>query len=466
MSDYVIVADAAAPLQGTAAAAGALGLATAFASTGRRVFVLTQAHPDQAAQQPGLARRLRMVSASVGGAPLQVPLYEGRASSSGANLFVLAVPTSSRGGTVALLGSAAAALARDGLFAPELVIGWGDTSAGALGALPNARAVLVLPEGSAGPPLPDDELQALHETDDLGAGSSLLARGLMAADAVAVPSPAAAAALSQAPEWAARPSDQPLAMVRLGCDDPPNDPHSDPALIQTYSAENQAGKAENRKALGRALSLSLGQRSLLCVTPPLGGAGGAALLSALGQLAGLEVVVVVRAGPDRALNERAKVLAIENPGKIAFLAPTRDSRDSQISLERELLGAADAALFLDSHDLTGRGAGLALRYGALPIAPDGGAFGNFLVDYDPPSATGTALLYAPGDAFELVGAMRRGLALRTGAPSWSAMVSALMRSAPRWSTAAAILDSLVETQTAPHIAEAPPAATSTTTPAP
>ena len=118
-------------------------------------------------------------------------------------------------------------------------------------------------------------------------------------------------------------------------------------------------------------------------------------------------------------------------------------------MERELLAAADAALFLDAHDLTGRSAGLALRYGALPIAPDGGAFGNFLVDYDPASATGTALLYAPGDAFELVGAMRRGLALRTGAPSWSAMVSALMRSAPRWSTAAAILDSLVETQTAP-----------------
>jgi glycogen synthase len=173
--------------------------------------------------------------------------------------------------------------------------------------------------------------------------------------------------------------------------------------------------------------------------------------------------VVVRAGPDRALNERAKVLAIENPGKIAFLAPTRDARDS---MERELLAAADAALFLDSHDLTGRSAGLALRYGALPIAPDSGAFGNFLVDYDPASATGTALLYAPGDAFELVGAMRRGLALRTGAPSWSAMVSALMRSAPRWSTAAAILDSLVETQTAPHVAEGPAAATATTTPAP
>ena len=439
MSDYVIVAEAAAPLSGSAAAAGALGLATAFAGSGRRVFVLTQAHPDQAARQPGLARRLRMVSASVGGASLEVPLYEGRVSSSGANLFVLAIPPGSRGATVALLGSAASSLARDGLFSPELVIGWGDTSAGALAALPDARGVLVLPDGLAGPPLPDEELQALHEADDLGAGSSLLARGLMAADAVAVPSPASAEALARLPEFSARASDQPLAVVRLGCDDPPHDPQSDPALAHHFSATALAGKAENRKATAKRLSLSIGQRSLLCVTPPLEGPGGAALLQALGQLAGLDVGVVVRSGADRTLNERAKVLAIENPGKVALLTEARDT------LERELFAAADAAIFLDPRELTGRSAGLALRYGALPIAPDSGAFGDFLVDHDPNSATGTGLLYAPGDSFELLGALQRGLALRTGSDGWAALVGALMRSAPRWQTAAAILDSLVET---------------------
>src|SRR5690348_15874472 len=127
-------------------------------------------------------------------------------------------------------------------------------------------------------------------------------------------------------------------------------------------------------------------------------------------MADLEVVVVDRAGTDRALNERAKVLAIENPGKIAFHTAARDAAGT---VDRQLLAAADAALFLDADDLTGRSAGLALRYGALPITPDSGALVNFLVDHDPSSATGTALLYAPGDAFELVGAIRRGLALRT-----------------------------------------------------
>ena len=72
------------------------------------------------------------------------------------------------------------------------------------------------------------------------------------------------------------------------------------------------------------------------------------------------------------------------------------------------MAGVDAALFTDAGDLTGRPAGLALRYGALPLAPDAGAFGDFLVDYDAASATGTALLYAADDSFEIVGALRLG----------------------------------------------------------
>jgi hypothetical protein len=70
------------------------------------------------------------------------------------------------------------------------------------------------------------------------------------------------------------------------------------------------------------------------------------------------------------------------------------------------------------------------------------------VDYDPASGTGNALLYAPGDSFELLGALRRGLALRLHGERWAPLVSALMRSAPRWSSAAAAIESLVEVSAA------------------
>jgi hypothetical protein len=442
MSDYVIIAEGIAPLAEGPAAAGAIGLAAAFAASGRRVCVLSQATPEQAARQVGLARRLRTVTASVGGQPLAMPLYEGRAAGSAAHLFVLAVEPESRGRTAALLGSAAAAFVADGLFRPALVVGWGETSAGALSAIAGSsslRRVFVIPDGRAGDPLPPEEVAALAEIDDLGAGRSLLTRGLISSDALVVPSPSAAATLERHPALAALASDQPIAVVRMGCDDAPHDPQSDPAISSHFSQENIAGKAECRKALARRLSLAVGPRTLLVATAPLEhGRESQAVLAALSQLSGLDVSVIVRTGPDRALAEKAKLLAIQNPGKIAVVA------EGDAVAGRELLAATDALLLGTEGDLTGRTAGLALRYGALPIAPDAGAFADFLVDYDPGSGTGTALLYGSGSSFEVLGALRRAIGLRAHGERWSILPPALMRNAPRWSSAASRFETLAQ----------------------
>jgi hypothetical protein len=448
MSDYLIVADSVSPLAEGDAAAGALGLASAFASAGHRVAVLSAAAPEVAAKQPGLARRLRSVTAAVGGHPLEVPLFEGRPTSSAAHLFILGAALGEhRGRKAALFASAAARLAQDGLYNLETVIGWGETSASTLLGFPAARRLFVLPEGTAGGPLPPEEVEALAEADDLGAGRSLLARGIMASDALVVPSPAAARALGQLPELTARASDQPIVVVRLGCDEPPFDPAGDPALAAAYSAEAPQGKAECRKMLGKKLSLALGPRTLLVTTPPLDARrGGRTLLTALSQLTGLDVAVAVQAGPDRLLAEQAKVLAIEFPGRIAL------AQDGGPAVARELLAGADAIAFADAGELTARPAGLALRYGALPIAPEAGAFGDYLVDCDPSSGTGNSLLYAPGDAFELGGAIRRAIALRSDAPGWPRLQSLLLRSAPSWTQAAALLESTREPE--PEVAAA------------
>jgi hypothetical protein len=438
MYDLVIVAGAVSPLADTDAGAGALGLAGAFASAGRRVAVIAQAEVEQATRQAGLARRLRLVAATIGGRPLEVPLFEGRPTSTSAHLYILGSPRVSRGHTAALLASAASTLARDGLFSPSFVIGWGETAAATLSTLVAPFRAFVLPEGVSGPALSADEISALGDTDDTELSRSLIARGVMASNAVVVPSRTSADELTRKPELAGRPSDQPVVVVRLGSDDPPHDPHSDPALPAHYSADKPSGKAECRRTLVRRLSLVAGPRTLVVATPPLDGSrGGQALVDALAQVSGLDVCVVIQPGADRALTERAKILAIQLPGKVAVVPA------SSPTLARELMGAVDAMVFADPRDLTGRPAALALRYGALPIAPDAGAFGDLLVDYDPVSATGTGMLYAPGDAFELCGALRRALVLRSDSERWPALVSALLRAAPRWSATAALLDSMV-----------------------
>jgi hypothetical protein len=445
MSDYLLVTDSIAPLSDSPMATGALGLATALTSGGRRVAVLSMAAPEVLSRQAGLARRLRPVSVELRGRPgeqgstLEIPLFEGRSASSAAHLFVLGVAPSTPGHTSALLGAASHALVRDGVLQADVVVGWGERSASALAALPNARRLFVVPNGRAGERLTPEDLEILHEREDTGIEDSLLGRAAMSADALVVPSPSAATAIAAHPGLADRPSDQSLVVVRLGCDDPPHDPHTDPALPHHYSAAAPAGKAECRKALARRFTLAVGPRTLLAVSPRLdAGPGSEALLTALPQLTGLDLAVVLTAGTDRGLAERARILALENPGRIALVP------ESSASTMRELLAGADAAVLVDEHDLTGRMAGLALRYGALPLAPDAGAFGDFLIDYDVRSSTGSALLYAADDAFELGGAIRRAVALRTDRERWDALLISMLASAPTWAATAARLDSLAD----------------------
>jgi glycosyltransferase involved in cell wall biosynthesis len=448
MSDYLLVTDSIAPLAGSSTATSALGLATALASGNRRVAVLAMAAPEVLSRQPGMARRLRPVSIDLGKhgedggqatAPFEIPLYEGRLASSAAHLFVLGIPSTTPGRTSAVLGAAAQALTRDGILQADVVIGWGERSAIALVNLPNTRRLFVVPSGQSSEQLTAEDRAILPEREDTLIEDSLLGRAAMASDALVVPSPSAAIAIAAHPGLADRPSDQSLVEVPFGCDDPPHDPATDPALPHHFSATALAGKAECRKALARRLTLAVGPRTLLVVTPRLvPGRGTEALLAALPQLGGLDLAVVLVGGGDRVLSDRARILALENPGRMALL------EESNASTTRELLGGADAAVLVDEDDMTGRAAGLALRYGALPLAPDAGAYGDFLIDYDVRSGTGGALLYAPHDAFELGGAIRRAVALRADRERWDALLVATLSSAPSWAVTAARLDSLAE----------------------
>jgi len=180
-----------------------------------------------------------------------------------------------------------------------------------------------------------------------------------------------------------------------------------------------------------------GPRTLLLVTAPLSGATeGKAVLEALARLARLDIAIAVPAGGDRTLTDRAAVLAIEHPGKVAVVSEAITGGD------RALLAGADALLLADPDDHTARPAGFALRYGTLPIAPEGGANADYVVDHDPLSGTGCALLYSAIDPFQIEGAVRRAVALRANAEVWQALVPSLMLAAPRWSATVAALEGI------------------------
>jgi hypothetical protein len=436
--EYLLIADAVAPLAGGASAVAASGLSRALAASGRKTTILSLGSPEAAAQVPGLARRLRTVKTSVGQRILELSLYEGRATMSDAQLVVLGAPPLGRAETAALLASAVKTLTADGLIAPAVTIGWGETAAAALSATTASVRLFALPTGRLGPPLSPAETELLGPLllGDDSASRSLVALGSLGANAIFAPSPSAARANENDPGLATRASDEPFVAIRFGCDDPPHDPATDSTLPANYSAAALAGKAECRKAIARRCSLALGPRTLLLTLGPLVREEGAeGILAGLERLAPFDVVTLIPPRGDTELIERARLLAIQHPGKVALL-PAADGED------RGARAAADAILLGDDHDQAGRSAGLALLYGTLPIAPDTGANRDYLVDYDQRSGTGHAVLYGQATPFEIESAVRRAIAARADSDVWSSLVRALFAGAPRWVATAAAVDEL------------------------
>src|SRR3954469_10267627 len=437
--DFLLIADAVAPLGAGVSPLGAAGLSRALSAMGHRTTVLTLASADAAARVPGLARRLRTVSATVGAYTHDLTLFEGRGLLGDAQLLVLAATPDGRADTAALLAAAVRSLATDKLISPEVTIGWGEPAAAALSATSAAGRVFLLPTGRLGPSLAPPEAEILGPLllGDESASHSLVALGCLGANAIVAPSPSAARATASDPGLAARASDEPVVAVRFGCDDPPNDPASDPALPTNFSAAALSGKAECRRAIARRCSLALGPRTLLLTTGPLHRDGGAdAILAGIERLAPYDVATIIVPRGDAEMIEHARLLALKQPGRVA-LFPGVDAVD-----ERLARGAADAIVLGDDHDRIGRAAGLALLYGTLPIAPEVGANRDYLVDYDAGSRTGHAILYSTAAAFEIESAVRRALTLRGDGDVWMPLVKTLMTSAPRWSSAAAAISEI------------------------
>jgi hypothetical protein len=440
--DFLLIADAVAPLGDGVSAVGASGLSRALAALGHRATVLTLGSVEAASRVPGLARRLRTVSAPVGAETRELVLFEGRSALSEAQLLVLASPAApSRAEAAAVLAGATRSLAADKLISPEVAIGWGETSAAALSATSAATRLFVLPTGRTGAPLTSEEAEMLGPLllGDDSASHSLVALGCLGANVIIAPSPSAARASESDPGLASRASDEPFVSVRFGCDDTPNDPATDPALPAPFTSSKLSQKAECRRALARRCSLAVGPRTLLLTTGPLSRDGRTeAILAAIERLAPFDVMTVIVGRGEPEAIERARLLSLRQPGRVALL-PGAEPAD-----ERFARGAADAILLGDDHDRIGRAAGLALLYGTLPIVPDVGANHDYLVDYDPASRTGQAILYSAETPFEIESGVRRALTLRADGDVWAPLVKSLMDGAPRWSATAAALAEIVE----------------------
>ena len=264
--DFLLIADAVAPLGEGVAPLGAAGLSRALAALGHRTTVLTLASADAAARVPGLARRLRTVSAAVGGRTHELTLFEGRALLSDAQLLVLAATPDSRAETAALLAAAVRSLANDKLITPEVTIGWGEPAAAALSATSAAVRLFVLPTGRLGPSLapPEAELLGPLLLGDESASHSLVALGCLGANAIVAPSPSAARATEGDPGLASRASDEPVDRRPLRLRRPAERSRERPRAAAPTSAPRRWQERPSAAARSPAAARSRSARARCC----------------------------------------------------------------------------------------------------------------------------------------------------------------------------------------------------------
>ncbi|MCO5169816.1 MAG: glycogen synthase GlgA [Planctomycetes bacterium] len=223
-----------------------------------------------------------------------------------------------------------------------------------------------------------------------------------------------------------------LAGILNGIDVDAWDPARDPALVRPFDARALEGKAENKRALQRALGLVEDARApLLAFVGRLVEQKGVDLL--LGSLPALlrsQAQVVVHGTGDARLADALRAAQAAAPGRVAAVVGYSED------LAHQVLAGADVCLMPSRFEPCGLVQLYALRYGAVPVVRRTGGLADTVVDPDDAGArraTGFSFREATPDG--LLEAVSRALRARATS-GWTDLVAEGMRQDHSWARSA------------------------------
>jgi starch synthase len=245
----------------------------------------------------------------------------------------------------------------------------------------------------------------------LGDDVCFLKAGLLAADAVVVPSESAVEQLKSGellgvlnPVVTSMRAQ--LVAVTAGVDYAKVNPATCPSLLARFDAEDTRNKAANKTDWLRHSGFSLEPRPLVLVPGPITGPSGADhLLPAVELLLEMDLSLCVFESPSDD-PERSRLLASKVAGRQTDAAIFELTHEDQI---HRAFAAADFVLYPERD---GRGVlshRAAQRYGALVIGYARSTMGESVVDADAGLVTGTGFLFDELSASSIAGAVARAL---------------------------------------------------------
>ncbi|MGC4070068.1 MAG: glycogen/starch synthase [Polyangiaceae bacterium] len=256
----------------------------------------------------------------------------------------------------------------------------------------------------------EDEL-LVADAVRLGDDVCLLKAGLLAADAVIMPSDTAVEQLKAGELFGAlnpfvsAMRGQVLA-VAAGIDYSKVNPATCPSLLARFDAEDVRNKAANKTDWLRHTGLSLEPRPLVLVPGPITGANGAGhLLAAVDLLLEMDLSLCVFESPSDD-PEQSRLLASKLVGRQTDAAIFELTHEDQI---HRAFAAADFVLYPDRDGRGVLGHRAAQRYGAVVVAYARSTIGESVVDADAGLVTGTGFLFDELEASAISGTVARAL---------------------------------------------------------
>lgn len=213
-------------------------------------------------------------------------------------------------------------------------------------------------------------------------------------------------------------------------------PANDHRIAERYSLEDRSGKDACKRALTAEHNLPARRELPLLLLADLGDATRVGeAVAAAEPLLRQHKLQLLALGP-AAAHPALRTLA----GELTDAVAADPSAHEGPALRRALAGA-DAILLAAPPTPSPLLALKALRYGAIPIAYAQGALREVLIDFDPRSATGTAVTCLPGEEGGLAGALARLVSYHAHEQRWEELSrNALLQEHPFGLTARRTLE--------------------------
>lgn len=213
------------------------------------------------------------------------------------------------------------------------------------------------------------------------------------------------------------------------------DPATDPALMQTYTANTLQGRIINKRALAEKFGLDGTDGPLFCVVSRLTDQKGMdVLLQVVDGLVGLGGRLAVLGSGEAYLEDGFRHMWARHPGKVGLVTGYNES------LSHLLQGGSDAILIPSRFEPCGLTQLYGLRYGCVPVVSRIGGLADTVIDANPAAIAAevaTGVVFDPDSAHALYEAIRRTVRLYRDDKIWKKIQRRGMKSDVSWQTSAA-----------------------------